>query len=353
MKPSSLQRIFQFVSMCTAQLLIVLLAPASFADKQPALDEILKKSIEALAPPIQYRIRVRGVETTVSQKQLPNGLLASRTEAVAPSQTIMISLGDKNYDVLPQSRVVIDKNQVLNNRKPTVIRTNELFLSFIPEIPENTVVADQKSAIVIQDGKQLYEIKTQFSTTAIENFNMMPDLLRKGVLAGTSLLVDKTTLAPVELEFVSAMGTPICKFEYVEIVRSAEISDDLFVLPSEFTVKTPTSMNEYFAIHTESWNDIKPAPKWRPTFPIYEDAELFTHNVSTTTPGLIIPNGADEKKFNEDVVSMRTAMLAENQNYGPRGPQNGSRRTLLLVNIVLVLSVVLFYMYRRSKPSKL
>ena len=117
--------------------------PAKLSD-----EDVIEKSAAAMRPPIQYRMRVANLETTVSQQILANGVLATRTEAVTPGQTIVLCLGGRYFDILPYSEVVIDKTQIevrpmtaafvrtnfaLRRRK---ISENRRFASQIPTFPE-------------------------------------------------------------------------------------------------------------------------------------------------------------------------------------------------------------------------
>ena len=247
------------------------------ADHQSDLHEVLRLSGQHLSPPVRYRARVKSFETTVTQKMLPSGLLASRTEAASPSQTVLISRGNSNYEVLTQSRVVIDKTRIADAAaKPYVLTQNECSVSFIADMPANATIARQEMTTVTRAGKEYYKITTHLSSPSIKVTESFPASLRRGIRATQALLVEKATFTPVELEYLSPSGSSIRKIEYLEITPAPDTSDNLFELPSDYEVRTPMSIREYSEMHSELWNDIRPVPSRRPTFPTPpRDVEKF------------------------------------------------------------------------------
>ena len=146
------------IMLCMACLTITGLA---FADDSPTVDDILRQLPAAQSLPVRYRMRIansaNSIEAIVSQKLLANGVLATRTEAVAPSQTILVCLDGKCYEVLPQSKVVIDKTQIkVTPATAHLLRCNEMSFSFVPEIPEGVTVLSRKATPIMRGQRQCY-----------------------------------------------------------------------------------------------------------------------------------------------------------------------------------------------------
>ena len=111
----------------------------------PSLTDVLQQVDVALRPPLQCRMRISSLESKFSQKQLPDGTLATRTEAVYPSQAVVISHGDAHFEVLPLSRIVIDKTQIrIDEYLKGRLRGNENSVCFQPQIPPGFDIASQE-----------------------------------------------------------------------------------------------------------------------------------------------------------------------------------------------------------------
>ena len=132
-------------------LLLTLLTASVSAQDIPTVEELIQRLPESQSLPVQYRISrnaANATEVVVSQKRLKNGVLAIRTEAIAPSQTIMILLGEDIYEILPQSEVVIDKNLI--PRRPAtghLLRSNETSQCYIPSMPLGAKIVSQKVSV--------------------------------------------------------------------------------------------------------------------------------------------------------------------------------------------------------------
>jgi hypothetical protein len=91
------------VRMSVTAMIVAALSLSIFAGVDPAASaeppkarEVLERAREAMTPPVQFRMRVDGVESTVSQKEIGEQGLAVRTETVAPGfeQTVLVFDGD-------------------------------------------------------------------------------------------------------------------------------------------------------------------------------------------------------------------------------------------------------------------
>jgi hypothetical protein len=81
--------------------------PAASAEP-PKAREVLERAREAMTPPVQFRMRVDGVESTVSQKEIGEQGLAVRTETVAPGESTFVGWQDKQLTALAEALGVSD-----------------------------------------------------------------------------------------------------------------------------------------------------------------------------------------------------------------------------------------------------
>ena len=217
-------------------------------------EDVFLRSTKCLSPPVVFQVRVRSKYTaTVYSKLLSDGMPVMRCEPTEGSETIMIIRGLKVWDVLPLSRILIDKSQIDLTRRPLeVLRSNEKRVCFVPELPENTTIAKQTMSIVMFNEKEHYQITSELASPLLTAARDVASVLKHGTRSTDRLLVEKQTLVPVTLEHLSAAGNQIGYFEYLRIDRPTEIADDLFELPTDCQVLTPKTLKEYYLIHEQS-----------------------------------------------------------------------------------------------------
>ncbi len=310
--------------------------PAKLSD-----EDVIEKSAAAMRPPIQYRMRVANLETTVSQQILANGVLATRTEAVTPGQTIVLCLGGRYFDILPYSEVVIDKTQIeVRPMTAAFVRTNDLLLSLVPEVPDGVKIIARNVKSVVIDERPCYEIETKFSFPEMGDTSLLSRILGAAVPRAHVLTVDAATCDPIDLRCVSSTGSLIQKYEYVDIQRSADTPDSLFELPATYNRVTPTSMNEYFDYQRAFWTDIKPRPAWTPRYPTLRVAPRFESKIDpkrgTITP---IPTTPEQAKVYAD--------YSKRQEVYRTKPASNGRRAFLIANVVAILAWLSYVVVRR------
>lgn len=309
-------------------------------------DEIIEKSKGAMQPPIQYRMRIQGSEATVSQKTLPNGVLATRTEAVAPGQTIVLCLGGRYFDILPQSEVVIDKNSIaVKPVTASLLRGNDMLLSFVPEIADGAKIESREVTSSTHEGIPCYKIETKFSFPGMGDTSLLARSLGAGVPKTHALTVNAETFNPIELSCFSVTGSLIQRYQYVEVARSVDIADTLFELPSTYSQVVPATMNEYFDLHRGFWTDIKPKPAWTPRYPKIYEAPRFEYKVDPilgiATPVATTP---EQAKIYSDFSSRQTEKRTQ--------PASTGHIAFLLVNITALVAVLVFLLVRKRLVHK-
>ena len=202
-------------------------------------DEILKKSAEAMKPPIQYRIHTAETDMRVSQKMMPDGTIASRTESTKPVPKISLMLGKENYDAYPTHGIAIDTQLIFQGAKDQAAAA----FAAIKLPPANSA---KVKGTVAREGRECYEIETRIATELIDALSQsLPDNFRKQMPAGNRFLIDKESFQMVEMQTMVQDGSVSQQMAFKDIVTQPDLSDDLFLLPLGMEVKQPKTIHEY------------------------------------------------------------------------------------------------------------
>lgn len=316
-------------------------------DAEPSIAEVLKQADTALRPPVKLQMQIASLKGVVSQKILSNGKLASRTEAVSPSQAVLISYDDANYEILPLCRLVIDKTQIeIDEYLKGRLRCNENALSFLPEVPPGFTVLSQEMESTERDGKSCYQIKTTYSAWILKASKNLDGLLQNGFPSVHLLIIDKSNMQPVELQSIAASGKILKKYEYLDISHPDDIPDDLFRLPDDFETKAPHDLDEYYTIHKKAWADVHP-DRQRFWPPVYISKDRVT---SPKTGKKSYGKGLEIGKTTVAQLEQTAEQLPK--AVSPAIPQGRSRRSIALLSINLAIISVVIWLLVRSGRSK-
>ena len=234
------------------------------ADAPMSADEILKKSQEAMKPPIQYRLHTAETDMLVSQKIMPDGTIACRTESKLPLEKISVMLGEHCYDAYPTLGIAIDTKFMFHGAKSQAA-------TIAATLQPGTTNSAKIKGMVTRDGRECYEIETAIAPDILTALSqLLPKSNRKMLPAGNRYVVDKETFLIVEMETVSQTGESTIKMEYKDIVLKPVLADELFLLPLGMEVQKPKSIREYSAIvakihHAEARAKYPIAPRSPPT----------------------------------------------------------------------------------------
>lgn len=233
----------------------------------PTAREVLERAREAMSPPVQYRIRVGGVESTVSQKEIGEQGLAVRTETVAPGfeQTVLVFDGDMY--------------KWTNSNKKGYRLTGFLggMLAQAQSAAKGAAPADGKASpgatVSFKDPTTIDE----------EECWVVEEILPSGII--DSMLATLGVAGPIPRGTRSAIGKqsgrlvettqlwrnddgPENVTRYSNITPNVDLSNDLFLPPDGVTFKTVNSIEEYSKLETEAtleslkdfhpWDDVKP-----------------------------------------------------------------------------------------------
>ncbi len=213
--------------------------------EEPSADEILKKSQEAMQPPIQYRIHSANGDLMVSQKKMPDGTIAIRTETQKPIHKITLRLGSEYYDVYPTQGIAVDTQFMFQGAKAQAAPLS----STLDGLPANS---SKIMGTVVRDGRGCYEIVTAIPSEAMVALRKaLPENVRNMLPTGNRFVIDKETMLMVEMETLTDANSPTMKMEYKDIVLKPDLSDELFLLPIGVEVRKPKSIREEVALHTE------------------------------------------------------------------------------------------------------
>lgn len=307
-------------------------------DEPPTLANIRKESNDRLSKPLKFRVRLGPFETMVSQKTLANGVVARRVEAMQSSQTVVVTLGDDAYDILDQSRVVIDKSKISLGTFPrSYLLGNEMSFSFVYQPPYNRKILDQRLESVVYDRVPCYCVTTTYSYLQLSDKSLMLGVLGRGTEAETREFLNKETLYPLCVELSSPSGAMFRKYEYLEFIPSPDMPDDFFLIPSEYRRETPKTMKEYFSLHSVFWADIRPVPKFRLPYPnILEPPDMSRYTIKIDPETRIpVPKGSTVDEMKQLIREVRKSRIGQTQEIIPT--RAGSRTFwFVLLNVVAV-----------------
>jgi len=249
-----------------AALSLSIFAGAHAADsaEPPTAREVLERAREAMTPPVQFRIRVGGVESTVSQKEIGEQGLAVRTENVAPGfeQTVLVLDGD------------MYKWTSSNNKGFRVTGFLGGMLAQAQSAAKGAAPADGKASagatVSFKDPTTIDE----------EECWVVEEILPSGII--DSMLATLGVAGPIPRGTRSAVGkqsgrlvetTQLWRNDdgpenvtlYSDITPNAELSNDLFLPPDNVTFKTANSIEEYARLEIEateeSLKDFRPGER--------------------------------------------------------------------------------------------
>ena len=212
------------------------------ADAPMSADDILKKSQEAMKPPIQYRLHTAETDMLVSQKIMPDGTIACRTESKLPLEKISVMLGEDSFDAYPTLGIAIDTKFMFHGAKTQAA-------TIAATLQPGTTSSAKINGMVTRDGRECYEIETTVPAEAIAAFSqLLPENARKMLPTGNRFVIDQETFLMVETATISYAGQPTMTTEFKDIVLNSNLSDEIFLLPVGMEVQKPKSIREYSAI---------------------------------------------------------------------------------------------------------
>jgi len=279
-------------AMIVAALSLSIFARAEGEDSSepPKAREVLERAREAMTPPVQFRMRVDGVESTVSQKEIGEQGLAVRTETVAPgfAQTVLVFDGDmykwttsnkKGYRLTGFLGGMIAKAQsAAKGAAPADGKPS----------PGATVSFKDPTTI---DGEECWVVEEILPSGIIDS--MLATLGVAGPIPrGTRSAIGKQSGRLVETTQLWRNDDGPENFtRYSDITPNRELSNDLFLPPDDVAFTKVNSLQELARLDNEAtlaslkdfhpWDDITPLE--RPPFDKEKGVYVFPPPTGFTT----------------------------------------------------------------------
>ena len=256
----------------------------------PTAREVLERAREAMTPPVQFRIRVGGVESTVSQKEIGEQGFAVRTETVAPGfeQTVLVFDGDmykwtasnkKGYRLTGFLGGMLAKAQsAAKGAAPADGKPS----------PGATVSFKDPTTI---DGEECWVVEEILPSGIIDS--MLATLGVAGPIPrGTRSAIGKQSGRLVETtQLWRNDDGPENVTRYSDITPNADLTNDLFLPPDDVVFTTANSLQELARLDNEAtleslkdfhpWDDVKPLE--RPPFDKEKGVYVFPPPPGFTT----------------------------------------------------------------------
>jgi len=292
--------------------------PAASAEP-PTAREVLERAREAMTPPVQFRIRVDGVESTVSQKEIGEQGLAVRTETVAPGfeQTVLVFDGDmykwtasnkKGYRLTGFLGAMLAKAQ--SAAKGAAPADGKASVGATVSFKDPTTI-DEEECWVVEEILPSGIIDTMLKTLGFSG--PIPRGTRSAIGKQSGRLVETTQLWRND-------DGPETVTRYSDITPNAELSNDLFLPPDGVDFKTVGSLQEYARMEKErvleSVKDFRPWEAELPVkYPLPLEPPVFDE--ATGTVKLSPPPGFTAEEYEE---ALSRLVLEDRQREGNRLP---------------------------------
>ena len=270
---------------------------------------------------------------------------------------MLIVIGKTFFEVLADSQVVINKNEMLEpNGEPLalgLLGRNDSGLSFLPE---SRTVFESCASVTTEaltiEGRSCYKITRLFTSPLdrlSEKIKRSP-IFQDAIETTQSLLVDSSSFEPISLESVTETGKVINRFDYLDVQVGVDLASSDFSLPESYSVEIPKNRQEYYELHAKFWNDIRPVPNFRPIYPaaefqslanLYTEMKERTRVIRDAETGLFHLPGTSVAQARSDAFKAQKELMIEPP------PQRHGYRIFLVANIIFFLGAFVYLMRRR------
>ena len=313
--------------------------PPAHAEPELTADEIMAKSQAAMAPPIQYRIAMEGVDSIASIKDLGGEIgIATRVETVSPNfeQTAIITT-KYAYEWQPKIGLAIDKTLL----GKAMFAPAE---SLAHLVPSGATMRLLKPELI--DGAEHYVIETTYPQGLIDAVTQMFSITTP--FSGTVRSWINT-----ENFQLRRMTNPTGEMQYLDIKQGIDLPNELFLPPEGMTFQKPTTEQQYLEIITKAM-----APKPR-EIRIIERQKLnprtkappFWDPVAKTWKGSP-PPGWTQKEWDAYVVEMPNEPSELEKQANKTTELTKSYRSWLLYGNLAILAAIVAYACIRRRQAK-
>ena len=314
-------------------LLVASAAPASAAPELTA-DEIMAKSQVAMAPPIQYRMVMGGVDSIVSMKDLGGDLgTATRVETVNPVlEQTTIATAKYAYEWQPKTGLAIDKTLLGEAMMAQAAALKQA-------VPAGATMKLLKPESI--DGAEHYVIETTVPQGLI-------DAVTKMLSITTPFSGKMRSWINAETFQLRRMTNATGEMDYLDIKQGIDLPNELFLPPEGMTFQKPTTQKQYIDI-------IIKAARARPSPSVKIERQTlappFWDPVAKTWKGSA-PPGWDQKEWEAFVESMPRQPSELERPVSPSAEPAKPSRSWLLYGNLAILAALVTYAYVRSRRGK-
>ena len=315
-------------------LLVAAAAPASAAPELTA-DEIMAKSQVAMAPPIQYRMVMGGVDSIVSMKDLGGDLgIATRVETVnSVLEQTAIATAKYAYEWQPKTGLAIDKTLLGEAMMAQAAALKQA-------VPAGATMRLLKPESI--DGAEHYVIETTVPQGLI-------DAVTKMLSITTPFSGKMQSWINAETFQLRRMTNAAGEMEYLDIKQGIDLPNELFLPPEGMTFQKPTTQKQYIDILIKAMPRPNPRPRVeiepRKLAPPFWDPEAKTWKGSA-------PPDWDQKEWDAFVESMPSQPSELEKPVSPSTEPAKPARSWLLYGNLAILAALVTYAYVRSRRGK-
>jgi len=229
---------------------------------RPNADEVIRRSNEAMAPPIRYRVAIGTSVSDVTQKLLPDGTSAIRIETSSPTPKVSVAIGKSRMEFYPEKSVGIDT---------TLMRSAASEASVALARSASGSAATARLREVVARGRECFEVTTTVPpAVAAAIANGLPtsvsDKSRDIIPRERRMVIDSRTFFLVETLVVAESGLVISQSAYSNVEHPENIADDVFLPPDGIEMLQPRNVKDYVDILARHVGGLAgPAP--RPAVP--------------------------------------------------------------------------------------
>ena len=225
--------------------ILAFISDAAYAEDRTGA-EILATCKASMEPPIRMTVSTNGVISLISRKQLPGNVSAIRMETMTAPGMIYISVGAQSFELFPEQRKAIESSILIQGARQDVSKLLSGDSATV-DLPQEHEVTSVENAD--QDGSACWVLTVRMPSHILTRLaSMRPEVLER-FPAVQKVYVEKASGSLMKREMLSMDGHLIASSKYFDIHKDPEMSDELFLIPSTYTLLTPQCTEEFFSLH--------------------------------------------------------------------------------------------------------
>lgn len=208
--------------------------------------EIMAHCRAAMEPPVQMTVSNNGIHSLVYRKRLNDNLLAVRVESMVSPSVIQIAVGDQSFELLPEQEKAIDSSILVQSLRSGIGKMLNSVLAN-DSLPSDQDLSSAEVSTI--NGRPCWIVKASVSMRTLDAIASLNKVLQKENLpAFQKYFIAKPTGLLIQTELYAINGRLISRVVYSDIQKVKELPDELFLIPSSYTLLSPQSREEYFVL---------------------------------------------------------------------------------------------------------